>query len=210
MPTVVAGQGRDAIQRDLVVNPSGLAVEAGNAPYASLAERARVFSAVTDAAGVAPGTALGTTSAFALENPLTSGVNLFILTVSEAYKSGTLGTGATFLVGDAGASGQAAATPIVTSTNIVEIPGRAGSGDVSKGRAHDAATVLTTPVAIMPLWTLEPYLATTVTLHADYHRDIKGLVMVPPGSVVSVQNIGASGSTPLVYIGMTWAEVPVV
>jgi len=49
-----------------------------------------LFHAATAATGVAPGTAIGTTAAFSLHNPLGSGVRLAILVASLAYISGTL------------------------------------------------------------------------------------------------------------------------
>src|SRR3972149_6865156 len=57
------------------------------------AKRGNVYSGVTAVSGVAPGTAIGTTAAFALYNPLNSGFDLVVLKASMSYLSGTLGIG---------------------------------------------------------------------------------------------------------------------
>ena len=47
--------------------------------YYSRSRLGRIFSAMTAVTGVAPGTALGTTAAFTLQNKVGSGVNLVLL-----------------------------------------------------------------------------------------------------------------------------------
>src|SRR3989304_5665276 len=61
--------------------------------YYDAAIDGRLFHASTAATGVAPGTAIGTTAAFSLHNPLGSAVDLAILVASMAYISGPLGRG---------------------------------------------------------------------------------------------------------------------
>src|SRR3972149_2419732 len=61
--------------------------------YYDAAVDGRLFHASPAATGVAPGTAIGTTAAFSLHNPLGSAVDLAILIASMAYISGTLGAG---------------------------------------------------------------------------------------------------------------------
>src|ERR1700676_1834669 len=59
--------------------------------YYEAARRGKLSAACTAAAGVAPGTAVGTTAALAIFNPAGSGVRLAIKKVGVGYISGTLG-----------------------------------------------------------------------------------------------------------------------
>jgi hypothetical protein len=55
--------------------------------------RTTVYTASNAVAGVAPGTALGTTPPIAIYNPINSGVNAVVRNASVGYVSGTLGAG---------------------------------------------------------------------------------------------------------------------
>src|SRR5690349_1111995 len=72
-------------QQDIITNFGG--------PWYQAALSGYLYHAGTAATGVAPGTAIGTTAAFSLYNPIGSGVNLVVLSGRMGYVSGTLGAG---------------------------------------------------------------------------------------------------------------------
>ena len=36
---------------------------------------------------------------------------------------------------------------------------------------------------------------------------LDGMLVVPPGSILSLEGVAAAGTSPLVTLGLTWAEV---
>jgi hypothetical protein len=166
------------------------------------ASRGNVWSACTAVSGVAPGTALGTTSAFYLHNPLNSGKNLVILSASMGYLSGTLGAGSTYLTTH---SGVAVANP--TGTAITPINGLLAGGSVSGvGKAFTTATVIT-QIALRPLLSFGPMLATSVFQPTPCNFRLDGEFIVAPGYGIGLHSIATAGTTPLVLFGMSWEEV---
>lgn len=159
----------------------------------------KVFSATTAVSGVAPGTAIGTTGAFTLQNPAGSGVNLVILEALMGYVSGTLGAGVVnYLVND---STKAAAS----GTAIVPVNALIGGAPAS-ARAYTTSTIVS-PTLLKPFCSLQASLASTAVAPWMVKDRVDGSIIVPPGASVTLHATAAAGSSPLVIFGMTWEEV---
>src|SRR3990167_5204863 len=167
------------------------------------AKRGNVYSAATAVSGVAPGTAIGTTAAFALYNPLNSGLDLVVLRASMSYLSGTLGIGFVNWIMHTAAVQAGAA---VTGTAISVVRGNGTSG-VGVGKPLTTATVVAGVLA-RPFGNLPPMLATSVLTPWRLDDEVNGALIVPPGAAVSLQATAGAGPTPLVIYGCMWEEVP--
>jgi hypothetical protein len=164
---------------------------------------ARLFHAATAAAGVAPGTAIGTTAAFSLHNPFGSGVDIAIVIAAAGYISGTLGAGTIWhLVND----DPAAAAP--TGTAIAELTGRL-TGTAPKGVALTTATLAATPKIIRPFGSLQASLASTAVAPWQLYEEVGGGIVLPPGCTYSLHSTAAAGTTPLVAFGVSWEEITI-
>ena len=167
------------------------------------AKRGNVYSGVTAVTGVAPGTAIGTTAAFALYNPLNSGFDLVILKASMSYLSGTLGIGFVNWIMHTAAV-QAGEAVTGTAISVVRANGQNGVG---VGKPLTTATVVAGVLA-RPFGNLPPMLATSVLTPWRLDDDVDGALVIPPGAAASLQATAAAGTTPLVIYGCTWEEVP--
>ncbi len=165
--------------------------------------RGTVFSACTGTAGVAPGTSLSTTGAFTLHNPLGSGVLLSLLTASMGYLSGTMGLGVLYLTTH---SGVAVANPAGTAITIRQ--NLLGSSAAGKAIALTTST-LVSQIAIRPVTSFGPFLASTVFVPMCVKDQINGEIVVYPGFSVNLHSVAGGGSTPLVLLGMSWEEIPI-
>lgn len=165
--------------------------------------RGNVYMGVTAVTGVAPGTAIGTTAAFALYNPLNSGVNLGVLQASMSYLSGTLGIGFVNWIYHTAAVQAGAA---ITGTAISVVQGN-GAGGAGKGKPLTTATVVAGVLA-RAFGNLPPMLASSVLTPWRLDDYVGGALIVPPGAGVSLQATAAAGTTPLVIFGCTWEESP--
>lgn len=174
-----------------------------NAPLYELAKRGNVFSGATAVTGVAPGTAIGTTAAFALFNPSNSGVDLVVLKASMSYLSGTLGIG---FVNWIYHTSSVQAGVAITGTAITAVCGN-GSNRAAAGKPLTTATVVA-GVLTRLFANLPPMLATSVLTPWRLEDDVDGALVVPPGAGVSLQATAGAGTAPLVIYGCTWAEVP--
>lgn len=183
-------------QGDLVTNIAG--------KYYEHTRKGRLFHAHTAVAGVAPGTAIGTTAAAALYNPQGSGKDLVVLEGRLSYLSGTLGIGFMSWIGHILAT-QAA----FTGTAMVAVNGRLNGGSPS-GQALTTATVPASGSTFRLFANLNAILATTVTADGVWQLvdDVKAAIVIPPGTGVSLQATAAGGSTPKVLLGFSWLEVP--
>jgi hypothetical protein len=83
------------------------------------------------------------------------------------------------------------------------------NGSRGFGRAFTGSTVIGTPTIVKPAFILGAALATTAIFPAQVKDYVDGEIVVPPGSVLVMQEIGAAGSTPLVVFSATWEEVPI-
>lgn len=163
-------------------------------------EEGNVYSAMTALTGVAPGTAVGTTSAFTLHNPIGSRVNLVIIEGSMGYVSGTLGAGV--VTWNANIDDDAAAP---TGTAIVEMNQKLGASGNAQGRALTTATV-PAPTPIRVMGSLGASLASTAVQPWIIRDFVNGAIIVPPGCSISLHATAAAGSTPLVIFNVVWKE----
>jgi hypothetical protein len=166
------------------------------------AKRGNVFMGATAVTGVAPGTAAGTTAAFALYNPSNSGIDLVILRATLSYVSGTLGVGSVNWYMHTAAVQAGAA---ITGTAIAAVQANGGNAG-AKGKPLTTATVVAGVLA-RPFCNLAPSLATSVLAPWRVEDDVDGLIIVPPGAGASLQATAGAGTTPLVIFGIVWEEV---
>lgn len=167
--------------------------------YLSVLEE-NVFYAMTALTGVAPGTAVGTTGAFTLHNPVGSEVNLVILEGFMGYVSGTLGAGV--VTWNVNTNDDAAAP---TGTDIVEVNALTGEQG-SVGRALTTSTLPAAPTPIRPFCSLGASLASTAVQPWQVRDRVDGAIVVAPGCSVTLHATAAGGSTPLVVFGVLWKE----
>lgn len=165
--------------------------------------RGTVFSACTATTGVAHGTSLSTTASFTLHNPLGSGVNLSLIAASFGYLSGTLGLGVLYLTTHAGvAVANPSGTAITIRQNLL------GASAAGKAVAFTTATVAT-QIAIRPVTSFGPFLASTVFVPQVVKDYINGEIVVSPGFGVNLHSVAGAGTSPLVLLGMSWEEIPI-
>lgn len=162
----------------------------------------RYFMGMTAVTGVAPGTAIGTTAAFALYNPIGSPVDVIIVKARMGYVSGTLGIGRVDWVGHV-TSSQAA----FSGTAIVAYNGRIGN-PVGYAKPLTTATVPAGGVVLRPAFNLPPMLATTVLTPWIAEDNVNGAIVLPPGLGVTLQATAAAGTSPLVVYGIEYIERP--
>ena len=173
--------------------------------YLEAVARGNVYSASTPVAGVAPGTALGTTASFCLYNPLNSGVALSVLRTSWAFLSGTLGAGFIAYCTNGVTGAQAGTIP--TGTAMVPKNAQIGNGSTPKGLPLSGATVVTTAGGLLrPVWSLLPWLATTAIPVPMMVDDVAGEFEVLPGNIFCMHAVAGAGTSPLGVWGCTWEE----
>jgi len=163
--------------------------------------RGNVYSAAT-AAGVAPGTAISTTTPYTLYNPKGSGKALVVLVTSMSYVSGTLGAGTVHY----GVNNNPDAAP-ATGTAIESINCLIGAA-AGVGKALTTATVPANPTAVRPFASLTALLASTAVQPWLAKDAVDGEFAITPGCSLSFCATAAAGSSPVVIFGMTWEEVP--
>ena len=182
---------------------SELIVGDGLAHLHELVARGRVFSGCTPAAGVAPGTVIGTSAALALHNPKGSNILVVVLSASLGYLSGTLGLGSWFhCVTNAGNVTEAIATgTVITPTaNYVGAP----SGIA---KLFSAATLANNPIASRPFGATGAF-SGGASVPFGIKDMLDGEFVLPPGATFSTQFVGGAGTSPLCFVGYTWAEYP--
>jgi hypothetical protein len=165
--------------------------------------RGRLWTVSNAVAGVAPGTALGTTAPIALWNPTGSKVNLEVIRCAAGYISGTLGAGCMVYAGLAGTT-----TP--TGTRLTSVSGQIGgasSGSVGQGWT---GTIATAPTIVRPIgWNMTEFLATSVITPAVWADELAGEFVITPGGIFVIQGIATGGTTPLLCFGISWIESPI-
>lgn len=185
------------------VDGSGAAYVVGvHGKYYEIALRGRLFVGGTAVSGVAPGTAIGTTGAFTLYNPLGSKTRLVVMRASMGYISGTLGAGVVNYL--ANVVPQAAA---VTGTAITAVNCLIGSGQGANGKPLTTSTLPANPTVMRPFCSLTALLASTAVQPYVVTDDVDGEFIVDEGCALTLHATAAAGATPLVTFGMTWEEV---
>lgn len=183
---------------------SELVVGQAHGKYYESVLRGGVFAGATAAAGVAPGTAIGTTTPYTLANPAGSGKNLVVLRVTMGYVSGTLGAGLVVYAANINPVAAAVTGTAITVTNLL-----LGSRQAGVGLAFTTATVPANPTILRPFCILDAALATSVVGARQIVEDVDGEFVIAPGCALSLQGIAAAGTSPLVMFGMTWEEVSI-
>lgn len=202
---IVASDG--TLQDFRLAKDGSQAVQDSHAKFQEAVYRGRVWTVTVGAAGVAPGTALGTAPPLTIFNPVGSGVNLILWKAHMGYISGTLGAGnivwayniQTTLVAPTGG------TALTPNNNLV---GVATSG---QAKAFTGSTVSTSQTLFRPTGvSLGAALATTATFAASpVYEPVEGELVVIPGACLSLQGIAAAGTTPLMVFSMTYEEAPI-
>lgn len=172
--------------------------------YTDASAQGAIMVVSTAVAGVAPGTAISTTPPMEIWNPPSSGFILSILKVSVGLVSGTLGGGSLIYT-------QYNSQTTIPSTGTELVPSNALLGAPrGVGRTFQGSTLAGTPTIIRPAFNLGAFLNTTPTPAQPGLDLVDGEITVAPGTVFSVQGVAAAGSTPLVMIGVTYEEIPIV
>lgn len=174
--------------------------------YAEAVINQKVFSACEQGTGIAPGTALGTTAAFVLYNPATSGTRLILCKVYVGYISGTLGAGTLYHCIDKTTTQAAPSGGTALSVVCNDI----GNGASSVAVPRVNGTVASTVVAYRPFITLNAMLATTATNPVDIGDDMDGELIIEPGCSYQLQAVAAAGTSPKLTFGAVWEEVPII
>ena len=201
----VEGKGPRGQGIDLRVDETGANIVGDvHARYYESVARGNVYAAGTAATGVAPGTAIGTTAAFSLTNPLSSGVNLVVLKASMGYISGTLGAGTVHYLANVNTQ-----LALPTGTAITAYNCLLGSARAAAGKPLTTATIAS-PLILRPAWSLTALVAATAVQPYTVVDELAGEFIIGPGATLSLHATAAAGSTPLVVYGMTWEEVPVL
>lgn len=201
------GQVRDSAGRasgyaSLLFTPNGdLIATPGHADYTEPGRLARLHSACTAVAGVAPGTALSTTPPFTLYNPANSGKIASVLCAILGYVSGTLGSGTIVFAVNA-TPGQAVPTGGTELTPQCQLIG----GARGACRVFQGSTLAATPVILRPAFVLGAY-AGGADLPGPRECYVKGSINLSAGTSVSLQGVAAAGTTPLVLLAMEWEEM---
>lgn len=165
--------------------------------------RGNVYFACDQAAGVAPGTALGTTAHLVLYNPQNSGVLVSVIWARSQYLSGTLGTGNMYHC-VATSTTQTAPSAGTLLTNRAALN---GNNVAAVAVARTGATVIQ-PVAIMPYAYLAPELATSVTAPQQTGDNLQDIIQLLPGTSYQLQSVAAAGTSPLMTPAVGWEEIP--
>lgn len=167
--------------------------------WGELALRGLVYSASTAAAGVSPGTSIGTAAGIALYNDAANDVVLVpLLGVFGGWVSGTLGAGVLYWCMNTNVN---AAATTGTAATVVRTGG--------KGSFLYTATLPATATVMRPAFAFGPLDGSTAVLYPQQVDRFDGTTIVKPGETLSLQGIGGAGTSPKVAAGLVWAEVPV-
>ena len=174
----------------------------GKGRMAEASMRGELFVASTAVAGVAPGTALGTTPPFAIHNPDGSGILVSIMKVAVGYVSGTLGAGS--LVWAENPQTTVPTGGAELTANSLRLGQAAG-----KAKAYDESTISGTPTILRSSGiNFGASLATTALMPVMVQDFVDGEFIVPENQVICLEAVAAGGSTPVIMIGVTWQEIP--
>jgi hypothetical protein len=184
-----------------------LAVQCIHGDFFEGSYRNQQFTACTAVAGVAPGTALGTTPPFCLWNPANSGKAIVVVKAFMGYISGTLGAGTVVFAQSAVANNQPAAP-----TTGAALPVRSnyiGNAAAGVGIAYQGSTIAAVPLIFRPAFMMGAAVITTPFQPCSAVDTNDGDILIAPGNVLCLQAVAAAGTSPLALFGMTWEEVPV-
>jgi hypothetical protein len=208
---LVVGSGRAGIGDGGGIEARGnrlgeLVVSDGLPRFAEWASRGKVWVGTTAAAGVAPGTAIGTSPAFYLHNPIGSGTALVPIGAWLGYVSGTLGAGSLVYTTNQGAqaSNPTGGTAITPQATLL-----AGGNTTAVGKCFTGSTTATQSLVRPTGIILQASLASTAVAPVQIRDGLDGEFVIAPGYGLGIQGIAAAGSSPLVLLGMSWLEIPI-
>ena len=170
----------------------------------------RCFYAMTAAAGVAPGTAASTTSAFTLYNPIGSAVMLAVWALSIGRVSGTIGAGYIAWMFDPKQPGAAPPTGTAIIPRNALLSG--AQAQTGQGQPLTTATLANAPTQIrVAANTSQEVVGTTAADPFGNLLDpVEGQLIVPPGHALSLQGVAAAGTTPLVVFSVLYEEIDII
>ena len=196
----VASDGTQVVGR---ADKTGAAVVSTlNGAYTESGARSTLMVASTAVAGVAPGTALSTTPPFVLWNPPGSGKKLSVLKSMLGYVSGTLGAGSLVF-----AAVLSQVTVPTTGAELVPVCTDLGMPR-GVGRVFQGSTLVSVPQILYPAFMLGAFVG-GANPPQDSIDVVDGSIIVEPGTALCLQGVAGAGTTPLVLLGMKWAEIPV-
>lgn len=138
-----------------------------------------------------------TTPALTLYNPVNSGVNLVLLTVTVGITADPAAESVLML-----AYNSSTATAPSSTTDATMVSSVIGSTPAPKGRCYRVATLAAAPVAFRFLGSV---LAASSTAFTQIIDKVNGEVVIPPGGCVSIQATSAIS----VLVSYSWKEVAV-
>ena len=173
-------------------------VTAGHGEYNEAVIRDNVFMSASQAADTTSVALAGAYTGVCVSNPIGSGHNLSILRAGWAHSVAPAAIATVHLAGGWASTGITVHTNAITIYNM-----KVGSSATSVANADDAATLVGTPIYILPLiggFTLGTLFAAPIST-----TDIGGVIMVPPGGYVCIVTL-----TACVGFGcIVWEEIPV-
>jgi hypothetical protein len=185
-------------------NDGSLIIAPGGADYQELAYRQQVFSAANQAA-TATSVGLSTTyTGLCLSNPAGSNKNLVLFQLGVAVVGAPAALSAIGIMAGFLATGVVThTTPLTPLSTFINTAVATGIG-----KADAAATLVGTPVIVMPLGVTPITGATAQVINPPVilnTYDLKGSIILPPGAWAALYTSTALS----VIAGLTWAEVPV-
>lgn len=154
-------------------------------------------------AGIAPGTAIGTSPAISLANPPNSGVVLVLEKIFLAYVSGTLAEGPLVAV----VNPTSDLAKVSAGTALVPVNAYVGSGGKPQGVVTTGVTLSIAPTFLRKIYDLVPFAGAGVVPPIPDQFEIGGSILLAPGAILSLVQVAGAGTTPRVSLGFQWQEV---
>ena len=162
-----------------------------------MASRGQMYNACSQAATTTTIALAATSTGLCLSNPAASGVNLEVHKVGIALSVAPAAEATISLAGGYAAAGVTThTTPLTVYNNKIGVIATAASG-----LADAAATLVGTPIDIMPLIGAGAA-AAEVPVPGYFHID--GAVVVPPGAYVFIETL----TVVIGWFGIWWTESP--
>lgn len=193
--------GQDGTTQDpRLTKQAALVIGDAHGHFYEATYRGLLFTACIAAAGVAPGTALGTAPPLTLWNPPNSGKNLVVTKATAGYISGTLGAGTIVYAQCPQLTKPSSGTAIVPVSNLI------GSLVTAAGQAFTGSTVQATQTIVRPAFILGAFAGGAGEPAPGLVDLPDGELIVLPGNALSLQGIAGAGTTPLTLLSLTWQE----
>jgi len=212
-PVYDGGVSADSTLQRLSINRQrALRVAQGVPAGYEMSQRGQVYRACSAIAGIAPGTALGTSAqALCIFNPPGSGVNASLIELAWAYVSGTFAMGNFVLANYSMLNPTTNVAPGGTACTTSRADGTVNEGKI---KVYSAATCTAAPILCEVLdWfgVVDGTGATQVGAVRKFARD--GSDVISPGSALFMTYVslaGGAGTTPKAAFSAKWAELPIL